>query len=172
MVLILRVYAIWDLSKRILYTLLFLYVPFVIVSLVLTGIYNNPHTYLSGVPRTLMLLQTHTFLLPSSLDYSSHCFLLLCCLTNQQYSTADSPVRCHPAVYPQYFTLRSCCFSDHKGINRAVQSNKAVATEPVLATACSRWDFLLHYVRSSEYFPKPNYIYLWTSEMFVTTSPI
>ncbi|KAF8553839.1 hypothetical protein OG21DRAFT_1181965 [Imleria badia] len=44
---ILRVYAIWNRSQRILYILLFIYVPQVILSFILTGIYNNPSTYLS-----------------------------------------------------------------------------------------------------------------------------
>ena len=48
-VMILRVYAIWNRSKMILYILLCLYVPHVIVSFTLTGIYDNPYTYFSGV---------------------------------------------------------------------------------------------------------------------------
>ena len=40
-VMLLRVYAMWNRSKWILYLLLFVYVPQVIVSLVFAGFYNN-----------------------------------------------------------------------------------------------------------------------------------
>ena len=46
---ILRVYAMWNQSKRILYILLFIYVPQVIVSIVYQGIYSNPNAYFSGM---------------------------------------------------------------------------------------------------------------------------
>jgi hypothetical protein len=46
---ILRVYAMWNRSKWILYSLLLIYVPQVIVFFIFTGIYDNPNTYLSGV---------------------------------------------------------------------------------------------------------------------------
>jgi hypothetical protein len=46
---ILRVFAMWTQSKWIFYSLLFIYVPEAIVSLIFTGIYNNPNTYLSGM---------------------------------------------------------------------------------------------------------------------------
>ena len=39
----------WNRSKRILYILLFIYIPQVIISLVGQGIYVNPNTYLSGM---------------------------------------------------------------------------------------------------------------------------
>ena len=48
---ILRVYAIWNQSKRILYILLFIYVPQVILGFVFTGIYDNSNTHLSGLLR-------------------------------------------------------------------------------------------------------------------------
>ncbi|KAI9567614.1 hypothetical protein HD554DRAFT_2266792 [Boletus coccyginus] len=47
LVMILRVYAMWNQSKWILWILLFIYMPQVIVSLVVLGIYANPNTYLS-----------------------------------------------------------------------------------------------------------------------------
>jgi len=47
LVMILRVYAMWNQSKRILYILLVIYVPQVIFSFVLVGINGNPNTYLS-----------------------------------------------------------------------------------------------------------------------------
>ncbi|KAF8438412.1 hypothetical protein L210DRAFT_3543810 [Boletus edulis BED1] len=46
---ILRVYAMWSRSKKILYILLFIYVPQAILSFIFTGIYDNPTTYLSVV---------------------------------------------------------------------------------------------------------------------------
>ena len=52
-VMIMRVYAMWNRSKRILYLLLLIYVPQVIVSVVFAGLYNTT-TYLSGMSRTLM----------------------------------------------------------------------------------------------------------------------
>ncbi|KAF8452865.1 hypothetical protein L210DRAFT_3639310 [Boletus edulis BED1] len=47
LILILRVYAMWNRSRTILSILLFIYVPQNIISVVLGGIYNNPNTYLS-----------------------------------------------------------------------------------------------------------------------------
>jgi hypothetical protein len=49
LVMILRVYAMWNRSKRILYILLFFYVAQIIVSFVGEGININPNTYLSGM---------------------------------------------------------------------------------------------------------------------------
>jgi hypothetical protein len=46
---ILRVYAMWNKSKRILYILLFIYVPQGIVSLCYLGIYHIPNISLSGM---------------------------------------------------------------------------------------------------------------------------
>lgn len=46
---IMRVYAMWNRSKRILYALLFIYVPQIIVSFVLTGIYDIPNKDFSGM---------------------------------------------------------------------------------------------------------------------------
>ncbi|KAN0082464.1 hypothetical protein V8E55_008259 [Tylopilus felleus] len=45
LIMILRVYAMWNQSKKILYFLLFIYVPHVITSFVLTGIFDDPNTY-------------------------------------------------------------------------------------------------------------------------------
>jgi len=44
-VMILRVYAMWNQSTRILYILLFIYVPQVIVSFIYEGFYSNRNTY-------------------------------------------------------------------------------------------------------------------------------
>ena len=46
---ILRVYAMWNQSKRILCILLFIYVPQIIVSFVFAAIYEDPNTHLSGM---------------------------------------------------------------------------------------------------------------------------
>jgi hypothetical protein len=46
---ILRVYAMWNQSKMILYILSFINLSQVIISFVGEGIYNNPNTYLSGM---------------------------------------------------------------------------------------------------------------------------
>ncbi|KAF8419129.1 hypothetical protein L210DRAFT_3766728 [Boletus edulis BED1] len=47
LVMILRVYAMWNRSRTILSILLLIYVPQNILTVVLNGIYNNPNTYLS-----------------------------------------------------------------------------------------------------------------------------
>jgi uncharacterized paraquat-inducible protein A len=49
-VMILRIYAMWDQSKRILGALLFIYVPEVVIAFIFTGIYNSP--YFSGMSPT------------------------------------------------------------------------------------------------------------------------
>ena len=46
---ILWVYAMWKQSKKILYILLFMFVPQIIAPLGFHGIYNDPNTYLSGM---------------------------------------------------------------------------------------------------------------------------
>jgi len=46
---ILRVFAMWNQSKWVLWVFLVIYMPQVIISLVVAGIYDNPNTYLSGV---------------------------------------------------------------------------------------------------------------------------
>ena len=59
---ILRVYAMWNQSKSILWILLlFIYMPQTIVTLVIAGIYDNPNTYLSGVSydKLQMSLESH-----------------------------------------------------------------------------------------------------------------
>ncbi|KAF8126709.1 hypothetical protein EV363DRAFT_1523971 [Boletus edulis] len=47
LMMILRVYTMWNRSRTILSVLLFIYVPQTISSVILDGIYNNPNTYLS-----------------------------------------------------------------------------------------------------------------------------
>ncbi|KAF8545892.1 hypothetical protein OG21DRAFT_1317302 [Imleria badia] len=49
LVMILQVYAMWNQSKRILYVLLFIYVPQVIVSFIYTGAVDNPTTFHTSV---------------------------------------------------------------------------------------------------------------------------
>jgi hypothetical protein len=61
---ILRVYAMWNQSKKILYTLLFMFVLQVIVSIVFHGIYNNPNTYLSGMSQTKLQANLESHMLP------------------------------------------------------------------------------------------------------------
>ena len=48
-VMILRVYAMWNRSKRVLYGLLFIFVPQVIVSLTFTAIYGSNNIYYLGM---------------------------------------------------------------------------------------------------------------------------
>ena len=61
---ILRLYAMWNQSKRILYILLFIYVPQVIVSFVYNGFYTN--TYLLGMSQAKLQakLESHTYVAP------------------------------------------------------------------------------------------------------------
>ena len=47
-IMILRVYAMWNRSKNVLYLLLFIYVPQVTISIVFAGVYNTT-TYLSSM---------------------------------------------------------------------------------------------------------------------------
>jgi len=47
LLMILRIYAMWNQTKWIFYSLLFIYVPQAIVSFVFTGVYNDPNKYLS-----------------------------------------------------------------------------------------------------------------------------
>ena len=56
---ILRVYAMWNQSKQILYALLVIYVPQIMVALILTAIYDNPNKYLQGMYSPKMQLNTN-----------------------------------------------------------------------------------------------------------------
>ena len=62
---ILRVYAMWNQSRGILYFLLFIYVPQVIISFVFQGVYVNPNTYFSGMSQAKLQAKmgSHTLLL-------------------------------------------------------------------------------------------------------------
>ena len=59
---ILRVYAMWNRSKRILFFLLFIFVPHITISYTFTGIYTNPNTHYTGTSSAG--LQSNIFLLP------------------------------------------------------------------------------------------------------------
>ena len=70
---VLRVYAMWNKSKRILYILLSIYVPQVVVSFAVQVIYSNP-TYLSGMSQAKLQaeLESHMFPLCPATFFSSH----------------------------------------------------------------------------------------------------
>ena len=81
---ILRVYAMWNQSRRILYILLLVYVPQVIVSFTLTGIYDNPNTYLTGMFLEFRSSsQSDTLLLLSSPVTAPQVLNLSICLASQ-----------------------------------------------------------------------------------------
>ena len=65
-VMILRVYAMWSQSKRVIYTLFFIYVPQVIVSFVARGMYSPNTTNLSGMSQAKLepKLKSHKCLIP------------------------------------------------------------------------------------------------------------
>ena len=71
---ILRVYAMWNQSKRVLYCLLFIYVPQVILAFVDVGVYNNPNTYLSGMSQAKLQAKLESQISPLSPTtfFSSH----------------------------------------------------------------------------------------------------
>ncbi|KAF8427647.1 hypothetical protein L210DRAFT_3508914 [Boletus edulis BED1] len=60
-VMILRVYALWNRSKAILYILLFLYVVQTIVVIVYNGIYSNPNTHLSVLSQFILAVTLFIF---------------------------------------------------------------------------------------------------------------
>ena len=66
---ILRVYAMWNQSKRILYILLFIYVSQVIVSFIFQGVYNNPNTYLSGMSEAKLQAKLESHMSPVSYHF-------------------------------------------------------------------------------------------------------
>jgi len=53
-VMILRVYALWARSRKILGILLFIYVPQIISAFVFTGVYDNPDTHFSGMSQSFI----------------------------------------------------------------------------------------------------------------------
>jgi hypothetical protein len=60
---ILRVYAMWNQSKRILYIFLVIYVQQVVLAFVYLGIYVNPNIYLSGMSQAKLQakLESHSW---------------------------------------------------------------------------------------------------------------
>ena len=82
---ILRVYAMWNQSKRILYILLITYVPQVMISFIFTGIFDNPNKYLFSMSQAELhaSLQSHWDALSSRHSYSNWQTLFLLCLTQQ-----------------------------------------------------------------------------------------
>ena len=74
----------WNQSRRILYILLLVYVPQVIVSFTLTGIYDNPNTYLTGMFLEFRSSsQSDTLLLLSSPVTAPQVLNLSICLASQ-----------------------------------------------------------------------------------------
>ena len=97
-VMILRVYAMWNRSKRVLYGLLFIFVPQVIVSLTFTAIYGSNNIYYLGmswagfhVPSLMVLCQylfqpqlfkpsTSLFAFSALLQTRVHCYCQCTCM--------------------------------------------------------------------------------------------
>ena len=65
---VLRVYAMWYKSKRILGVLLGVYIPHVVIAWIFTGIYNTPGAYFSGVSENKLELS-----MPSCTDGFNPC---------------------------------------------------------------------------------------------------
>ena len=61
---ILRVYAMWNRSRRILGVLVFIYIMQTIMSVAIDGIYVNPSAYLSGMSPDKSILR-----MPPQMDY-------------------------------------------------------------------------------------------------------
>lgn len=53
-VIILRIYAMWNQSKTILGLLLCVFVPETIIAFVFAGVNDNPNTYMSGMSEILL----------------------------------------------------------------------------------------------------------------------
>ena len=71
---IMRVYAMWNRSKRILYILLFIYVPLVVASFVFAGVYFSSNTYYSGMSQAKLQAKLESHMWPF---VSHHLFLQL-----------------------------------------------------------------------------------------------
>ena len=56
---ILRVYTMWNRSRTILRVLLLIYVVQTTTSFIYAGIYFNPNTHLSGMPRIIVVVSVH-----------------------------------------------------------------------------------------------------------------
>jgi hypothetical protein len=72
---ILRVYAMWNQSRNILYILLFIYVPHTILTFVGQGVYSNLDAYLSGMSLAKLeaKLESHVWPLSPTTFFSSCC---------------------------------------------------------------------------------------------------
>ena len=117
-VMILRVYAMWNRSKWILYLLLFIYVPQVIVTFVMSGLFNTS-TYLSGTSRITFAchynLTRSSHAIPSH-NYSGLAFLFLQCLM-EQYIIHDQRVVGSPAICSWCYASYSCSHSNLEAIS-------------------------------------------------------
>ena len=127
-VMVLRVYAMWNKSKRILYILLCIYVPQVVVSFAVQVIYSNP-TYLSGMSQAK--LQSHMFPLCSATFFSSHScpshwFLFLQSFIDPSLIQPTVGLGSSP-TYSQCRAFIPCYHFDFDGVSCNVQSNQGVA---------------------------------------------
>ena len=85
---ILRVYAIWNRSRRILGILVFIYMMQIIMSVVVYGIYANPSAYLSG-----MSLDKSVLWMPPQMDY---------------HALSAIPFSRHRYLNPRFLFLQCC----------------------------------------------------------------
>ena len=109
-VMIVRVYAMWNRSKRILWLLLFIYVPQLIVTLVLEGVYITGK-YFSGMSRTNFTCHsnlTHHLLLPFPQSQLSKLWIYLFAMPHQptHHSSPRYSVHSHDSFWvPRFLSL-------------------------------------------------------------------
>jgi hypothetical protein len=165
---ILRVYAMWK-SRTILCVLLFIYVVQTIFSVVVLGIYINPHASLSGTFRARLIVPMQSkayFPISPATLFSSHDFrssrfpgcpvlqLLL------ERPTESHDIFCNSPICSQRCAVDSRSHENPERVSRDVQSNEAVAAQPVHKAYREGWNRLFLHVRRPLYsiylsFPSP-----------------
>lgn len=153
-VMVLRVYAMWNRSKIILGVLLSFYVIEVIIQVVCTAIFDNPNTYSPGmVPSnwTDNKLERMYNSPPVSLAFSDNqpSARLFGLLSNTHRNQPLSQIHDHQHISFRRSITGSRSHTHHEAVNCNVQSNEAVATQPVHGPDCQGGYFLHLLVRHS-----------------------
>ena len=152
---ILRVYAMWNRSRTILCVLLFIYMVQTIFSVVVVGIYINPDTSLSGMSQAslIVLMQSKVYCpifpaLFSSHDFRSSRFLgRLVLQFLLERPTEPHDVFCNSPICSQRCAFDSRSHANPEGVSHDVQSNEAVAAQPVHEASREGWNHLFLHVR-------------------------
>ena len=163
---ILRIYAMWNQSRKILCVLLFIFMAQTVISIICRGIYTSPG-YVSGMSQanSIVSMQSQTndltFLFSSDGGPNPRFLCMRYVLHHRvprHFSHYDSP------NYSQCHLVYSRSHPELQRVSRDVQSNEAMAAQSVHEASREGWNhlfpcvclppFLPSYLPHALYFPK------------------